>query len=44
MAFAPGNNKIYKNKVFIGIFKSLTLLIIRRYFGDINKEDGIKGN
>ena len=41
---APGDNKVYKNWVSMGIFKGLTLLIIRQCLGDINKENGIKGN
>ena len=44
MAPAPGDNKVYKNKVSIRIFKGLTLFIIYQYFGDISGEDGTKGN
>ena len=44
MAPAPGDNRVYKNWVFIGVFKGLALFIIRQYLGDIGGEDGAKGN
>ena len=44
MAPAPGDNKVYGNWVFIGVFKGFTFFIIRRYFGDIGGENGVKGN
>ena len=44
MAPTPGDNKIYKNWVSIGIFKGFTFFIIYQYLGDINGKDGIKGN
>ena len=44
MVPAPGDDKIYKNRVSMGVFKGLALLIIRQCLGDIGKEDGIKGN
>ena len=44
MAPAPGDNKIYGNRVSIGVFKGLTLFVIRRYLGDISGEDSAKGN
>ena len=44
MAPAPGDNKVYGNWVFMGVFEGLAFLIIRRYFGDIGGEDCAKGN
>ena len=44
MAPAPGDNKVYGNWVSMGVFKGLTLLVIRRYLGDISREDRAKGN
>ena len=44
MVPAPGDDKVYKNWVFIGVFKGFAFFIIRRRFGDIGKEDGVKGN
>ena len=44
VAPAPGDDKVYGNRVFIGIFKGLTLFIVRRCLGDIGGKDGVKGN
>ena len=44
MAPTPGDDKIYRNRIFMGIFKGFTLFIICQYFGNIGGEDGIKGN
>ena len=44
MAPAPGDNRVYRNWVSMEIFKGFTFFIIRRYLGDISKEDGAKGN
>ena len=44
MAPAPGDDRVYKNWVSIGVFKGLALLIIRRHLGDIGGENNVKGN
>ena len=44
MVPAPGDDKVYRNWVFMGVFKGLIFFIIRRYFGDIGGKDGVEGN
>ena len=44
MVPTPGDDRVYGNKVFMGIFKGFTLFIIRQYLGDIGGKDSVKGN
>ena len=44
MVPTPGDNKVYRNWVSMGVFEGLALLIIYQCLGDIGGEDGVKGN
>ena len=44
MAPAPGDDKVYGNWVFMGVFKGLAFFIICRCFGNVGGEDGVEGN
>ena len=44
MAPTPGDDRIYRNWVFMRVGEGLTFFTIYRYFGDIGKEYSVNNN